>query len=193
MQFADEPGATPIDPDEAAGLIPDWLATKSQLNRLEAENIAAAAAWASSGRADILRSHYVRELHKRMFGEVWAWAGTFRGSDKNIGIPWERVPTALEDLLRNTDHQITHNVFGADELAARFHHRLVFIHCFPNGNGRHARLMTEILLTKRLGRESFTWGEATGGDKKHVRDTYIAALKAADGGDFGALFAFVRT
>lgn len=193
MQFEYAPGATPIDPDEAAGLIPDYISTQRELNELEAVNIAAAVSWARRTRANVLSSHYARELHKRMFADVWKWAGSFRRSDKNIGLPWEKVPTALEELRRNTKYQIEHEVFPPDELAARFHHGLVSIHCFVNGNGRHARMMTDALLARVLNRPAFSWGNATETGEKVVRDRYIAALRAADRQQFEELFAFVRS
>lgn len=193
MQFEVAPGATPIDPNEATGLIPLHVTTQDQLNEVEAVNIANAMDWAVRRPANILDSKFVRQLHKRMFGEVWEWAGTFRRTDKNIGLPSEQVATALEELLRNTQYQIEHQVYAPDEIAIRFHHRLVAIHCFPNGNGRHARLLTDLLLTKVLRRPKFSWGEMSGSDAANIRTGYIAALQAADGGRFDDLLALVRS
>lgn len=194
IQFVYPPGATPLDPDEIKGLIPSYVATQGQLNEVEAMNVAAAEAWIEGARVtDPLTSQFVRNLHYRMFDNVWKWAGKFRLSDKNIGVDSRQIPLKLAELLENTKYQGDHKVFPADELAARFHHRLVWIHCFPNGNGRHARLMTDVFLTKTLNQERFTWGRENLVVHNPARERYINALQAADNNDIGPLLAFVRS
>lgn len=188
------PGATPLDPDEAAGLIPPHISTQSQLNEWEQMNIADGRLWGTrqAGRqTPLLTESFVRQLHQRMFNQTWRWAGTFRNTDKNIGRPWEQVSTALRQLLDNTAWQIEHRVFPADEIAVRFHHALVLIHPFPNGNGRHARLMAD-LLNVQLGQPPLTWGSDNLVDSNRVRDDYLSALRAADQGNFAPLLAFAR-
>jgi len=187
-------GATPLDPDEAAGLLPGHIATREQLDEWEAENILEGQRWAANvaRRRDLLDDAFVRELHRRMFGRTWKWAGTYRSTEKNLGIAPARVAGEVRQLLENTRAQIAGKVALIDEIAARFHHRLVWIHPFPNGNGRHARLLTDLVLAAN-GAEPFTWGR---GDLEHAgeaRERYLAALRAADTRDLAPLLAFVRT
>jgi Fic-DOC domain mobile mystery protein B len=187
-------GATPLDPDECAGLVPGHIATREQLDEWEAENILAGERWAAGAakRREILDDAFLRELHRRMFERTWKWAGSYRASGKNIGIAPERVAEEVRKLLEDTKAQLAGKVAPTDEIAARFHHRLVSIHPFPNGNGRHARLLTDLLLAAN-GAEPFTWGR---GDLEHAseaRERYLAALRAADARDFAPLLAFVRS
>lgn len=186
-------GATPLDPDESEGLIPTHVTTREQLNRLEQENIVEAMQWLKSARPkEILDETFIRKLHQRMFGRVWKWAGQFRTSDKNIGIAKERIGVELRNLCADTKAQIEHASYPPDEIACRFHHRLVWIHPFPNGNGRHARLITDLLLEKILRQPPFTWGGMSGIPEGDVRAAYLDALRAADKGDFRRLTEFIR-
>lgn len=187
-------GATPLDPDESAGLLPGHIATREQLDEWEAENILEGQRWAAgvAKRRDTLDDAFLRELHKRMFGRTWKWAGTYRSTEKNLGVAPARIAADVRQLLENTRAQIAAKVAPIDEVAARFHHRLVWIHPFPNGNGRHARLLTDLLLAANSA-EPFTWGR---GDLEHAgeaRERYLAALRAADARDFSLLLAFVRS
>ncbi|MEX2239763.1 MAG: mobile mystery protein B [Burkholderiales bacterium] len=186
--------ATPLDPDESAGLVPGHIATREQLDEWEAENILAGRRWAARAakRREILDDAFLRELHRRMFERTWKWAGSYRASEENIGIAPERVAEEVRKLLEDTKARLAGKVAPTDEIAARFHHRLVSIHPFPNGNGRHARLLTDLLLAAN-GAEPFTWGR---GDLEHAgeaRERYLAALRAADARDFAPLLAFVRS
>lgn len=186
-------GATPPDPDEAEGLIPTHVTTREELNRLEQENIVEAMQWLETSRPkSILDETFLRKLHQRMFGNVWKWAGKFRTSDKNIGVPKAHIGVELHNLCEDTKAQIEHRSYPPDEIALRFHHRLVSIHPFPNGNGRHARLVTDLLLERMLQRPSFTWGGMTGVPEGEVRAAYLDALRAADRGDYARLADFVR-
>ena len=140
----DAPGATRLAPDEAEGLIPSHIATREQLDEWEAENILAAERWLAGGRKrDVLDDRFLRRLHKQMFGRTWRWAGRYRGTEKNIGVAPERIAVELRNLVEDTRAQLAHPDTPLDAVAARFHHRLVSIHPFPNGNGRHARLATD--------------------------------------------------
>lgn len=191
MEFTYPPGATPIDPDEAAGLVPRHISSQSELNTWEEANIVTADGWAfRQTKRDLLDEGFVRDLHRRMFDRTWRWAGTFRSSNKNIGVEWSQISTRLHDLLENTRYQIAHEVFPPDELAVRFHHQLVLVHAFPNGNGRHSRLMADVLATQ-LGGKRFTWGE-TSLTSGRVRDHYLNALRAADKGSPESLIKFAR-
>lgn len=190
---AHAPGATPLDPDEARGLIPRHIRTQVELNQWEQANVLEGSAWAMRARArDVLSERFVRELHRRLFGNTWRWAGTFRTTGKNIGVDAAQVAVQLRELLENTRYWIEHRIFVLDETAVRFHHRLVVIHPFPNGNGRHARLMTDVLL-RRNGATSFSWGGASLEAIGDARDRYLAALRAADTGNYSPLLDFVRS
>lgn len=189
----ERPGNTPLDPEEAAGLIPVHLATQAQLNEWEQRNILAAYVWAGRRRrGPVLDIDFLRRLHRKMFDATWRWAGTFRTTGKNIGVPPHEIATGLHDLLKDVEAWIEHDTFSSDEIALRFHHRLVQIHPFPNGNGRHARLATDLLL-ESLGRPPFSWGLESIDHGGAVRNRYLAALRSADRGDTRPLAAFVRS
>ena len=191
-------GATPLDPDEMEGLLPTHIVNRGQLDELEQVNIAAAQIWLSTARINKINDDgNLRKLHNKMFGNVWRWAGTFRSTAKNIGIDAYQIAPELRNLCEDVDTWIEYSSYDADEIAARFHHKLLLIHPFPNGNGRHARLATDVLLIKQLGKSAFTWGSASIGngiDKEdQVRSQYINALREADRGDYQALLTFVRS
>jgi Fic-DOC domain mobile mystery protein B len=194
MILEEPDGATPLDPDEADGLRLTHITTRGELNRWEQENIAAGEAWAFGRRhRDLLDEGFVRRLHKRMFGEVWRWAGEYRRSGKNIGVDWLQIPVELRKLCDDVRAWLEFESYPPDEIAARFHHRLVAIHLFANGNGRHARTLTDLLRVQRLGRSRFTWGRGNLTDPGDVRQRYIDALRAADHGNYGPLLGFVRS
>jgi Fic-DOC domain mobile mystery protein B len=186
-------GAMAVAPEDRKALIPTWIVSRDDLNRAERDNIAAGLRWARRRRLDVLDPDELMTLHKRMFGDVWRWAGQPRQAETNIGrVDWWALREHLHKLLGNIRAQIERKGRDFDEIAIDFHHQLVTIHVFPNGNGRHARLATD-LLAIRHGREPFGWGRsdlATVGD---ARDAYRAALKAADAGDLGPLLAFARS
>jgi Fic-DOC domain mobile mystery protein B len=183
--------ATPLTPEEMRELIPAHIAYRSDLNEAEQENIARAQDWAL-GRRDLLSETFVKALHRRMLGEVWRWAGKFQTSERNLGSPFHEIPAALRELLDETKAWIEYKSYSPDEIAVRFHHRLVQIHAFTNGNGRHARLMADLLVME-FGRERFSWGRANLREAGDVRGRYIAALKAADNHDIGPLLEFARS
>lgn len=190
-------GATSIQPDEFKDLIPDYISIMAELNQLEQSNIADAFVWADKQSLDeILTGTFVFKLHEKMFNQVWRWAGQTRKSNKNIGVLKEHIMNDLGQLLGDVQFWLQNNTFSKDEAAVRFHHRLVQIHIFPNGNGRHARLMTDLLL-KKYGEPKFSWGAVATSTPIEVegatRAEYIAALKSADAGDFAPLMKFVRS
>jgi Fic-DOC domain mobile mystery protein B len=195
MEFHYAPGATPLDPDEAAGLVPTHITTQGDLNAWEQINIVQGDRWAArQKKRDLLDEWFIRDLHRQMFDKTWQWAGTFRKTNKNIGVDSTQVAVKLRNLLDNTKYQIENRVFDADETAVRFHPQLVWIHAFPNGNGRHARLTADLLVI-RLERPRLTWGggEASITTMGELRDQYLAALRAADQGQFNDLIAFARS
>jgi Fic-DOC domain mobile mystery protein B len=184
--------ATPLTPEETRDLIPAHIAYRRELNEAEQENITRAQAWALNRRRDLLSEKFIKELHRRMLGDVWRWAGKFRTSERNLGIPFYEIPVALRQLLDDTQARIEHQTYPPDEIAMRFHRRLVQIHAFPNGNGRHARLLAD-LLVMRLGGARFSWGRESLRDPSAVRQRYIAALQDADHHDIAPLLAFARS
>lgn len=193
MRFEYAPGATPINPDEARGLIPAHLTLQRELNEYEEANILEATEWLfGRNRGDPLDEQFVRTVHRRMFSHTWQWAGEARRSDKNIGVPWLEIPVRLHQMLGDVRTQIEYKAYSPVEIAARYHHRLVSIHVFPNGNGRHARLMADLLLMQLEGHR-FEWGRGSLTAAGELRARYIAALQAADGGDCRPLLEFLGT
>ncbi len=194
MEFNYPEGATPLDPNEIDGLLLTHITTKSELDRWEQDNINEALAWLEQRKTkDILNESFMKKLHKRMFGNVWKWAGTFRRTEKNLGVPWHQIPIELKKLCDDVEYWIKNKNFSEDEIAARFHHRLVSTHLFPNGNGRHARLIADILLDNVLDKPPFTWGSGNLITAGLDRNKYIESLIAADRGDYRLLMDFVRS
>jgi Fic-DOC domain mobile mystery protein B len=173
-------------------LIPAHISNRHELNEAEQENILRGQDWAFSRRRDLLSEKYIRDLHKRILGDVWRWAGKFRTSERNLGHDHWEIPTALRQLLDDTKVWIDLSSYPPDEIAIRFHHRLVQIHPFPNGNGRHARLIAD-LLVMQLGGERFSWGSGQLQDPSEVRERYIAALHDADHHHYLPLLTFGRS
>ena len=191
--FENEPeGATPIEAEEAEDLIPQHIQSRDQLNTWEQENILYASAWAQTIRESILDDVKIKELHRRMFDRTWKWAGQYRKTNKNIGIEWMSVPTDVRNLILDAKYWLENETYSIDESAARLHHRLVSIHPFPNGNGRHARLWCDTLL-QQCGRPPFEWKNADLDQKTDARKAYIAALRAADNNDYSLLFKLLLT
>ena len=190
----DQPAdATPLEPEEREGLLQTWITYRQDLNEAEQTNIAAGTVWAwRVRRRDLLTEEFLRQLHKRLLGDVWAWAGEFRRTGRNIGIEPVRIPVELRTALDDARYWIDHETFPPDEIAVRLHHRLVAIHPFANGNGRTTRLMGDLVVV-RLGREAFTWGRRNLTDVSETRTRYIAALRAADDHDIEPLLEFARS
>jgi Fic-DOC domain mobile mystery protein B len=191
--FEEPDDATPLTPEERRELIPAHIAYRSELNEAEQDNIARAQDWALGRKRDPLTEKFIADLHRRMLGDVWRWAGKFRKSERNLGIAFYEIPVSVRQLLDDAKAWIEYKTYGPDEIAVRFHHRLVQIHPFPNGNGRHSRLLAD-LLVMRLGRERFSWGSVSRlPDAGALRRRYITALQAADNHDIGPLLAFARS
>ncbi len=189
----DEPDdATPLAPEERDGLIPSHIAKRSELNELEEQNIAEAMVAAFARRRDPLDKSFARNLHRRMFGKVWKWAGRYRTSNRNIGPDHWEVQPQLIQVFATVRYWIDHKTYPVDEIAIRFHRDIVWIHPFPNGNGRWSRLMAD-LLCLYLDREKFSWGGSTLRAHDETRRLYIEALRNADNHDFATLLAFARS
>jgi Fic-DOC domain mobile mystery protein B len=191
MDYPD--GATPLNPNEMDGLRFKHVSTRGELDQLEQANITEGMTWLDKQKTpDVLTERFICNLHKQLLGDVWEWAGSFRKTEKNIGVDPFQIAIQLRQLLDNVRYWIENDTYLPRELAARFHHRLVSIHAFPNGNGRHARIMADAVLTKLMNEPGIDWA---GGYKlenmNERRNEYIAALRAADGHDFSALLKFV--
>ena len=188
-------GATPLDPDEKEGLIPGHLKLQKELNEWEQQNILQAKLWLQTKNLDlnnILVVHFLYKLHKKMFDETWMWAGKFRQTEKNIGVLCHEIPEKLHQLIGDVKFWIENETYPEDEICVRLHHRLVSIHCFPNGNGRHSRIYSELVL-EALGQPKFTWGKTDLTSSSEVRQKYIEALKLADKHEYNKLLEFVRS
>ena len=188
----EDDGGTELSEEEREGLIPSYITLRGELNEAEQANILEADEWAFRRKRYVLEEKFLNNLHKRMYGNVWRWAGQYRTSGKNIGVDAYRIPTELRQLLDDCRYWTENKTYEPDEIAARFHYRLVAIHPYPNGNGRHARLAADMLLNS-MGRERFSWGGKNLVDAGKTRKHYIATLQAADGHDIGPLLEFVRS
>jgi Fic-DOC domain mobile mystery protein B len=194
--FQEPDDATPLDPEQRDALLQTWITTRSDLNEAEEDNILKGASWARRQRGtnptDLLTEDYVKTLHKQMFGEVWKWGGNYRKNELNMGIAPHLVPAEMPAMLSDVKFWVENNTYPPDEIAARLHHRLTQIHAFPNGNGRHARMMADLLI-ERLGGQPFSWGGGSLKDVGALRHQHVTALKAADGHDLSPLMTFVRS
>lgn len=190
---ADDDANTPITPEEREGLIPTYITTRRELNEAEQININNGDRWAFARKGrEVLDEVFLQRLHKEMLGKVWRWAGRYRTTDRNIGVDRWQIEPELRGLLNDVRFWIEHQTYSPDEITVRFHHRLVSIHPFPNGNGRHARLAADLLALK-LGIPRFTWGSANLVEEAETRRRYVAALRAADVHDIEPLLAFARS
>jgi Fic-DOC domain mobile mystery protein B len=190
--FDADDAATPLTPDEKQGLIPTHVTLRSELNELEQRGVSAGEQWAfDRRRRKILDQPFLRNLHRHMFENVWRWAGEYRRTERNIGIDAKNIEVELKKLLDDADYWIEHKTYPPDEIALRLHHRLTWIHPFPNGNGRHARLAADLLITS-LGGKRFSWGQTNLVSIGDARKRYIEALRSADMHNIESLLIFAR-
>lgn len=194
LELFEEPdGATPLDPDEREGLKLTHITTRAELNEAEQANIEDALLWLSRQRnPKVFTEEFVRQLHIKMLGEVWQWAGTFRTSAKNIGVDWPNISVELRNLLEDAKAWVEHKNPEPSEIAIRFHHRLVKIHVFPNGNGRHSRIMADAILEKTFNAPPIDWGSEELLENGDHRQRYLASLRAADHHDYSMLLGLLR-
>ena len=188
----DDDANTPLTDEEREQLIPAYITLRHELNEAEQINIGQALRWATARKRDVLDQNFLRQLHKRMFGDVWRWAGRYRTSARNIGVDAYRITMDVHQAIDDACYWIEHKTYPPDEIAVRFSHRLVAIHPFPNGNGRVSRLIGD-LLAQQLVQEPFTWGRANLVDVGETRARYIEALRAADNHDIKPLLLFARS
>ncbi len=188
----DDEANTPLEADEREQLIPSYISLRRELNEAEQINITDAGKWLASRKRDVLDEKFLRNLHKRMFGKVWRWAGDYRKTPRNIGVEAWRIPTNVAQAIDDAKYWVENGTYSADEIAVRFSHRLVAIHPFPNGNGRFSRMVGDS-LAQQLGQPRFSWGSANLVDPNETRKAYVAALRYADAHDFSELIAFARS
>lgn len=188
-------GQTPLDEDEKEGLLIPTIANRGELDEFEQQNIEQAVLWSlgRSFKADVVFTEdFLKAVHKRMYGNVWAWAGEFRKTNKNLGVDKYQIPTKLRCLLEDVKFWYANSTYTPDETTIRFKHRLVSVHCFPNGNGRHSRLIADIVIDKIFKQPVYTWGSAKLVKQVNSRVAYLNAIRAADGGDIQPLINFAR-
>ncbi len=195
LGFDYKDGQTPLEEYEKEGLIIKSITTHGELDEFEQLNIEKAVEWTfhtNIKSEKILTEEFIKNLHKRMFGEVWKWAGSFRRTDKNIGVPWTRIRQEIKVLFDDITYWIENKSFTPEEIAIRFKHRIVSIHCFPNGNGRHSRLMADIIMESIFKKQVFSWNQSSNRKSKEIRKEYINALKQADNGNIKPLIDFAK-
>ncbi len=194
-KITDQPeGATPLD--EISGLLRSEITTRSQLDGAEALNILNAEDWIERGRlGGVFTMGFYEQLHRRMFDEVWEWAGQLRsvtGARPNIGVSPERVPMELGRVAMEYNREW--EKYHEDSLlpfVAKYHHALVLVHPFDNGNGRWSRLACDVIV-KRLAKETpITWATDTLNVQSDERTRYIAALRSADEHDYQPLIDYM--
>ena len=188
-------GQTPLDEDETEGLLIKSITTHGELDEHEQLNIEKAIQWIVQSKITtdaLLEEVFIKKLHKKMFGNVWSWAGKFRKSEKNIGVEWIKIGTELKCLLDDAKFWIENKTYQPDELAIRFKHKLVNIHCFPNGNGRHSRIMADIIIESVFKKEIFSWNNSNMVKADETRKKYISAIREGDKGNINPLIEFAR-
>ncbi len=189
-------GQTPLDEEEKTGLLIATITTRGELDEFEQLNIQKAVEWTLNHRwtaKKLFTEDFLMDLHNKMYGDVWAWAGSFRKSNKNIGVPYYKIGPELKYLLDDVLYWLEHNTYTPNEIAIRFKHRIVAIHCFPNGNGRHSRLIADIIIDHVFKQDVYTWGSFMLIKADELRKSYITALKAADNGDIKPLVEFAQS
>ena len=188
--FETDDNSTPLTEEEKQQLKAKWITTRAELNELETKGIADAEIWLLKNKKDILNETFIKNLHKKMFGNIWKWAGSFRTSERNIGVAPYEIQPKLRILLDDVKFWIDNQTFSPKEIAIRFHHRLVQIHPFPNGNGRISRLMADLLM-KQFDLPALNWGSGNLTEISELRKEYISALREADNGNYSLLLSFI--
>lgn len=188
--FETDDNSTPLTEEEKQQLKVKWVTTRSELNELETKGIADAEIWLLKNKKDILSETFIKTLHKKMFGNIWKWAGTFRTTERNIGVAPYEIQPKLRILLDDIKFWIDNKTFSELEIAVRFHHRLVQIHPFPNGNGRISRIMADLIM-RNFGLHNLDWGSGNLTEISELRTKYIFALQEADRGNYKPLINFI--
>ncbi len=193
--ITDQPeGATPID--DVSGLLVD-ITTRGELNDAEGLNILTATDWIDKGRIDDLFTvQFYRELHTKMYDQVWSWAGALRSQTGQTTHPGSRPEAVDLDLGRvamefHCEWEALNDNSHLLPFISRYHHALVLVHPFNNGNGRWSRLAADAVIQRLAGRPPLTWATDTLVVDSDERKEYIAALQAADTGDFQPLLDYI--
>lgn len=189
-------GQTPLNEEEKDGLRIPSITTREELDEFEQLNIEKAIQWTLGKKIkteELFSEKFIKELHKRMYGEVWKWAGTFRTSEKNLGVKNYFIAIELKQLLDDAIFWKENSTYIPEELAIRFKHRLVSIHCFANGNGRHSRLIADLIMVKLYNDKFFSWGSTNLVKATETRSNYIQAVRKADNNDIGPLILFAKS
>lgn len=189
--FEIDDNSTPLTEEEKQQLKAKWITTRAELNELETKGIADAEIWLLKNKKNILSEDFIKKLHKKMFGEIWMWAGKFRTTERNIGVAPYQIQPQLRILLDDIKFWIENKTYSEKEIAIRFHHRLVQIHPFPNGNGRISRLMADLLM-RYCGQKNLNWGNGNLTEISELRKKYILALQEADNGNYLELLKFIE-
>lgn len=201
-ELIDNPeGATPLNLDDMLGLKYKHIDTREQLNEVEAANILQGQIWASKlnkgakelTRDDIFNRDFVSDLHKALFGEVWEWAGHFRKRELNIGVDPKNIAVDLHNFLEDAKCWLEFKHYDNLELSARIQHRLVQIHPFVNGNGRHSRVFTDIVRVYLLNEKPIKWANAKLENMTEERNSYISGLREADVGDLSTFIKYLQS
>lgn len=191
-----QPGQTALDEDEKEGLLIATITNRSELDEFEQKNIEEAIQWTLGRKlkpSTLFSEAFILQLHYRMYGQVWTWAGSYRKTNKNIGVDKWQIPVAIKSLLDDALYWVNNQTMSPEEIAIHFKHRLVSIHCFANGNGRHSRLMADLIISKVYSQTEFSWGSANPNEADLQRDQYLQALRAADKGDISLLLDFAKS
>lgn len=189
-------GQTPISEEEKEGLLIKSITTRGELDEFEQQNIEKAIEWTLTKKFTkeyILSEELIKELHRRMFNDVWEWAGKFRKTNKNLGVDKFEIRVEIKKLIDDCNSWFENKTFGEDEIAIRFKHRIVKIHPFPNGNGRHSRLLADIIAEKIFNKSVFSWGKDNISKPGDIRKKYINSLYQADNGNINSLIEFSRS
>ena len=189
-------GQTPLDESEQEGLLIKSITTREELDEFEQQNIEKAIQWTYSrkfNKEQLLTEKFILDIHKKMYGDIWKWAGQYRNSEKNIGVKFYLIPVELTTLVGDCFYWIENHTYEPEEIAIRFKHRLVSIHCFSNGNGRHSRLMADLIIEKIFNKPFFTWGGNNLVQQSTNRESYIKAVRLADRNEIVTLIEFAKS
>jgi Fic-DOC domain mobile mystery protein B len=194
-EITDQPeGATPLD--DISGLLRRDITTRGQLDEAETLNILGAVDWIERGRLrDVFTVDFYERLHSRMYDDVWEWAGDLRsvtGARPNIGVPPEMVPIELGRVAMefNWEWQNSDQT-NLLPFIAKYHHALVWVHPFNNGNGRWSRLACDVVMKRLAKKPLITWATDTLNVDSGERSQYINALKMADDFDLAPLVEYL--
>lgn len=188
--FQADGDATSLQQEEMEELKLSYISTRDELNAAEQANILKALKWSLTSKGGVLSEKHLKRLHEKMFSDVWKWAGIYRKTARNIGVEAYLIPISLNQCINDTQYWVDNKTFSNEEIVSRFHHQLVYIHPYPNGNGRFARLAAD-LLSQELSLEKPSWGDVNLTKTTDLRSQYIMALRSADKHDIKPLMRFM--